>query len=153
MPLPSATARLHNGLAKKNTVEETKFSSELWLNPEIGDLYSRVERITGPFATPLLHQAGLYKISQPIKVLDLCCGTGVLSAHLQQIAERDGAKDKVDIICGDLSESQLARVSKRIQANGWNNVKVALADAMVRTLRQGCLGSKALLIGLGHWST
>jgi hypothetical protein len=72
-------------IPKKHIVEDTGFSCDLWLNPEIGNLYPRVERITGPFATPLLHMAGIYSITKPIKVLDMCCGTGVVSAHLQQI--------------------------------------------------------------------
>jgi SAM-dependent methyltransferase len=129
--------------AKKHLVEDTKFSGGLWLNPEIGNLYSRVERITGPFSIPLLHMTGLFELPKSITVLDLCCGTGVTSSYLQQLALEKGARDKVDLTCGDFSASQLAIVNKKIKDHKWDNAKAVQVNAMV-SAKHGKLSKSVL---------
>ncbi|KAF4632249.1 hypothetical protein G7Y89_g5880 [Cudoniella acicularis] len=124
----SASTAITISSTKKRFIEETKFSGELWLNPEVGNI--------------------LFKISKPIKVLDRCCGTGVTSSHLQQISQEEGARDKVDLICGDLSEGQLAHVNRRIKENGWENAKAVRVNAMRMLTANGFVDVEVKLFSL-----
>lgn len=100
-------------------------------------VYEAAERLTGPVATPLVEHAGLTKnITQPIHVLDMACGTGVVSAHLHQALSKMSpeAQDKVQLTCADISESQIGYVRQRIQAQGWKNTVAVQTNAEVINL-------------------
>lgn len=97
-------------------------------------IYSAAERLTGPVATPLLEHAGLTKtITKPIHVLDMACGTGVVSAHFHQALQAMGpeAQDKVHLSCADISAPQIGYMRKRIEAQGWKNTDAVQMNAEV----------------------
>lgn len=97
-------------------------------------VYEAAERLTGPVATPLVEHAGLTKnITHPLQVLDMACGTGVVSAYLHQALSKmgPGAQDKVQLTCADISESQIGYVRQRIQAQGWKNTVAVQTNAEV----------------------
>lgn len=97
-------------------------------------VYEAAERLTGPVAMPLVEHAGLTKnITHPIRVLDMACGTGVVSAHLHHALSKIGpeAQDKVQLTCADISESQIEHVRQRIQAQGWKNTVAVQTNAEV----------------------
>lgn len=97
-------------------------------------VYSAAERLTGPVATPLLEHAGLTREStRPISVLDMACGTGVVSAHLHQVLKELGpeAQGKVHLTCADISESQVKYIRQRIADQGWKNTVAVQTNAEV----------------------
>lgn len=100
-------------------------------------VYEAAERLTGPVATPLVEHAGLNKnIMQPIQVLDMACGTGVVSAHLHHALSKMGpeVQNKVQLTCADISVSQIEYVRQRIQAQGWKNTVAVQTNAEVLVL-------------------
>lgn len=110
-------------------------------------VYEAAERLTGPVATPLVEHAGLTKtIMHPIRVLDMACGTGVVSAHLHHALSNMGpeAQDKVHLTCADISESQIGYVRQRIQAQGWKNTVAVQTNAEVIDLK--CLKLERLYL-------
>ncbi|KUJ18651.1 putative UbiE/COQ5 family methyltransferase [Mollisia scopiformis] len=105
---------------------ETRFAGPLWLREEVGALYAKGEVHTGPFSMPLLRMANFDKLSLPsenrnLRMLDLCCGSGVTTHELQVLLQQQGLEDKVDLVCGDFSAGQLEYLDKRIQRMGWRN--------------------------------
>jgi ubiquinone/menaquinone biosynthesis C-methylase UbiE len=57
-------------------------------------------------------------------VIDIACGTGLNFALIEQ---RIGPAGR--IVGVDLTDAMLARAQARIEANGWNNISLVLADA------------------------
>lgn len=113
---------------------------------DASDVYSAVEHITGPVAGPLLEHAGLLTdgelsadITRPVSVLDMACGTGVVTATLHDAMERSGGRqqqqsgDLIKITCSDISEPQVSWVRRRIKQMGWRNTEAVVTDAIVRT--------------------
>jgi SAM-dependent methyltransferase len=105
---------------------ETRFAGPLWLREEVGALYAKGEVHTGPFSMPLLRMAHFDKLTPPpnsrnLRMLDLCCGSGITTHELQVLFKQQGLEDKVDLVCGDFSAGQLAYLEKRIQKMGWKN--------------------------------
>lgn len=99
-------------------------------------IYSAAERLTGPVATPLIEHAGLTRpITRPINVLDMACGTGVVSAHLHQALKELGpqAQANVQLTCADISEVQIAYVRRRIEEHQWKNTVAIQTNAEVCT--------------------
>ncbi|ORY55105.1 putative UbiE/COQ5 family methyltransferase [Pseudomassariella vexata] len=108
---------------------------EFFGTSEASNIYSSAEHLTGPVATPLLEHAGLNQdIKTPIEVLDLACGTGVVSAHLHQILKEHNTQELVKLTCADLSDSQIAHVRRRMQENGWPNTEAVVVDASQSSL-------------------
>lgn len=100
-------------------------------------VYEAAERLTGPVATPLVEHAGLTKnVTRPIQVLDMACGTGVVSAHLHQALKTMGleTQNNVHLTCADISESQIGYVRQRIQTQGWKNTVAVQTNAEVSSL-------------------
>lgn len=107
---------------------------------DASDVYSAAEHITSPVAGPLLEHAGLLvddelsaDITRPVSVLDMACGTGVLTATLHDAMERSGQQDAdmVKVTCCDISEPQVSWVRRRIKQMGWRNTEAIVADAIV----------------------
>jgi SAM-dependent methyltransferase len=104
---------------------QTRFAGPLWLREEVGALYAKGEVHTGPFSMPLLRMANFDKLRLPpnrnLRILDLCCGSGVTTHELQVLLQKQRLEDKVDLTCGDFSAGQLEYLDKRIQKMGWKN--------------------------------
>jgi demethylmenaquinone methyltransferase/2-methoxy-6-polyprenyl-1,4-benzoquinol methylase len=58
------------------------------------------------------------------RVIDLACGTGLNFSLIQERVGPTGG-----IVGVDLTDAMLARAEARIEAHGWSNVSVVLADA------------------------
>lgn len=105
---------------------ETRFAGPLWLREDVGYLYAKGEVHTGPFSMPLLRMGGFDKLTLPpmggnLRILDLCCGSGITTHELQALLQEQGMQENVDVVCGDFSAGQLKYLDKRIQKMGWKN--------------------------------
>ncbi|KAF6832905.1 coq5 family [Colletotrichum plurivorum] len=107
----------------------------LWRRPDIGSMYRNTEHITAPTTQPLIDYCGLTdekvaSLEKPVEVLDMCCGAGVVSAHIHAMLRRQGRENDgvVRITCADSSEAQLEHVRKRIQEEKWADTKAVHAD-------------------------
>lgn len=89
------------------------------------------DSIMGPFATLLLKQSHFPPPDDfPLKVLDDACGPGTVTLRmLSSLSSHD--KARLELSCVDISEIMNASLSKKIEAEGWKNVKAFVADAMV----------------------
>lgn len=97
-------------------------------------IYCAAERLTGPVATPLIEHAGLRRqITRPTKVLDMACGTGVVSAHLHQALKELGPETQanVQLTCADISDAQIAYIRRRIEKQQWENTVAVQTNAEV----------------------
>jgi demethylmenaquinone methyltransferase/2-methoxy-6-polyprenyl-1,4-benzoquinol methylase len=57
-------------------------------------------------------------------VIDIACGTGLNFALIEDVIGPDGR-----IVGVDLTDAMLAQAQERIDANGWSNISLVLADA------------------------
>ena len=94
-------------------------------------------------ARPLLQQMGLSGTTTktPVVVLDLACGSGVVTQELQRELPV-GVLEKSRFVAGDSLEALVGIVGKRIEAEGWRNVEARVTDAMVRRLSHIHLGCR-----------
>ena len=113
-----------------HSINDTNLAGPLWLRAEIGKLYAKGEVHTGPFSKPLLRMGGFDKLALPtggekLKILDVCCGSGVTTEKLHELLKEQGIDvgERVDLTCGDLSEGQLAYLDERITLMGWKGTK------------------------------
>lgn len=110
-----------------------------WRNPKVGNIYRNTEYITAPITQPLLDYCGLTEdkiasLDEPIEVLDMCCGAGVVSARIQEMLKATGQSSKglVRLTCSDSSGGQIEHVRGRIGKDGWTDTTVVQADIAVR---------------------
>jgi ubiquinone/menaquinone biosynthesis C-methylase UbiE len=102
-----------------------------WKASNIAELYKGAESVTGPFAKHLIRQAGLLEPSEgPLIILDNACGTGIVTSELHDMLD-EGAKERLQVTCGDLSEAMVHAVQQRIEAHEWKHVKAQLVNALV----------------------
>lgn len=111
--------------------------AQVWSDPKVASKYRGAEQITGIFAKYLLLQAGLpnEQVSEPKKpliVLDNACGTGMLSKTLWEMLD-EHAKEKLQLVCGDISEGMVKHVKQKIEEEGWHGADARVVDAMVHT--------------------
>ncbi|KAL0765259.1 hypothetical protein CaCOL14_012008 [Colletotrichum acutatum] len=106
-----------------------------WRNPKVGNIYRNTEYITAPITQPLLDYCGLTKskiasLDEPIEVLDMCCGAGVVSARIHEMlkATGKGGKGLVSLTCSDSSGGQIEHVRGRVKKDGWMDTTVVQAD-------------------------
>lgn len=79
--------------------------------------------------SPLLSQMDLTKeTTTPVNVLDSACGTAVFSQEIQDTLPK-AVLAKSTFLCTDSSEQMVNIVKKRIDGEGWINVKTAALDA------------------------
>ncbi|KAF4784407.1 hypothetical protein HER10_EVM0008013 [Colletotrichum scovillei] len=106
-----------------------------WRNPKVGNIYRNTEYITAPITQPLLDYCGLTEdniasLTEPIEVLDMCCGAGVVSARIQEMLKTtgQGGKGLVRLTCSDSSGGQIGHVRGRVRKDGWTDATVVQAD-------------------------
>ncbi len=68
-------------------------------------------------------------------VVEMCCGTGLNFALLEQVV---GSKGK--IIGVDLTDAMLEQAKKRVKRNGWSNVDLIQSDAAMFLFPKGING-------------
>ncbi|KAF4834331.1 Glandicoline B O-methyltransferase roqN [Colletotrichum tropicale] len=109
--------------------------TSLWRRTDVGNIYRNTEYITAPVTPPLLEHCGLTgkkiaSLQKPVEVLDMCCGAGVVSAHIQAMIKEQGREKDgvVRLTCSDSSEAQLQYVKERIKVDGWVDAKTVHAD-------------------------
>ncbi|OCT47889.1 hypothetical protein CLCR_03766 [Cladophialophora carrionii] len=91
------------------------------------------DNIMGPFADTVLRTAKFPPAGDsPLVVLDQACGSGVVSSHIMSRLSSDD-RARLDLTCADISEPQIAQMTKRIEASGWHNARAVTNDAMVRS--------------------
>ncbi|KAF4542154.1 COQ5 family methyltransferase [Lasiodiplodia theobromae] len=104
-----------------------------WKDPNIAKKYKPGEAMTGPFARPLIKQAGLDDSLSPtsgekLVTLDNACGTGILTVHLYDMLP-DHAKGRINHTCGDISQGMIDLVQSRIKEAGWKGATTKILDA------------------------
>ncbi|GJC81029.1 glandicoline B O-methyltransferase roqN [Colletotrichum liriopes] len=111
---------------------------EIWRKPIIGELYIRAEYITYPVATSLVEFARLGDVpirKSPLKVLDMCCGTGVVSSVIQKMMRERSLPgwdtDSVTLTCVDSSQAQLEVIQNKAIQEDWVANEVKQVDVML----------------------
>ena len=112
---------LHNMSTKELSQNETA-NKILWSDPEFAARYKSSEELTGGYAHDLCIQMGLQSFSSPIHLLDLACGTGIVTKKALAIlqtsdAARQFSKDKFTF--ADISPEMLKVISSRVIAEKW----------------------------------
>lgn len=120
----------------------------MWDSPEFAKMYTSAEKLTGPYAQDLLDRTIVPDLNndndknenKDLIVLDLACGTGIVSARLMEILYKSDGDDKGDakgrtrarlsLTCSDLADAMVDAVTNRIKACGWPNAQALKADAM-----------------------
>jgi ubiquinone/menaquinone biosynthesis C-methylase UbiE len=103
-----------------------------WKDPNIAQRYKAAERITAAFARRLIQQVGLLEVdSGPLIVFDNACGTGVVSVKLYEMLD-ENAKERLQLVCGDFSESMVQSTQQRITDSRWSGAKAQMVDAQVK---------------------
>jgi ubiquinone/menaquinone biosynthesis C-methylase UbiE len=90
-------------------------------------------------AEPLVAQMGIAdKSDKPIQLLDLACGTGIVT-DLAHMRLQPTALGQSTFIAGDLSEPMVGLVKKRIAVEGWVNTETKVMDAKVRSVEMASM--------------
>jgi len=96
-----------------------------WKDPK----FKFLEMITGPSAQQLIHQAGLFGVTQgPLVVLDNACGSGIVTSLLYQNLDAS-AKERLGLTCGDVAQEMVAVIQQRITDNNWEGATTRIVDA------------------------
>ncbi|KAL5341884.1 S-adenosyl-L-methionine-dependent methyltransferase [Aspergillus crustosus] len=96
--------------------------------------YKAGEKVSAEFVQIMLDQIGLTTHAndspeEPLVVLDLACGTGIVSSLLYAQLSEDARNSKaLKVVCGDISEGMLAYTEKRRLDEGWRNAVVKTVD-------------------------
>ncbi|EXJ77172.1 hypothetical protein A1O3_10330 [Capronia epimyces CBS 606.96] len=119
-----------------------------WESRDIAKAYSSAEAVTGPYAQDLLDRTILPDVDSDkrLVVLDLACGTGVISAKLMDMISQNKSNNSGDgenvkdtppmtrptlsLTCTDFSDAMIDAVTLRIKNCGWPNTKAIKSDAM-----------------------
>ena len=89
-------------------------------------------RTTGPFAKPLLQQAGLgHPPDTPLRIFHSACGTGIVGRTLYPMLD-DKDRKQLQLTCGDWSEGMVTAMRQRIESEGWQGATAQVIDATVR---------------------
>lgn len=106
----------------KEASQQDTANKLLWSDPEFAKRYKIGEQATGPYAHDLLLQAGLQSYNKPIHLLDLACGTGIVTKQAIAILQADNSSrpDSNDkFTCADLSPEMLKVLRSRTTAESW----------------------------------
>ncbi|KAK1706343.1 uncharacterized protein CLUP02_12967 [Colletotrichum lupini] len=112
---------------------------EFWRNPEAGNIYRHAEHLTSPVTPCLVDHSQLCQTvssasasTKTIQVMDMCCGTGVVSSYIQKMMrELPGQqRERVRLTSADSSEAQLGVVKEKIGREGWVGCEVRQVDIM-----------------------
>jgi ubiquinone/menaquinone biosynthesis C-methylase UbiE len=100
-------------------------------DPKIAEIYKSAEKLTGQYAKLLLEQAGINSTREDaLTILDDACGTGVVSSQLYELLG-NSAKEKLELVCGDISAPMIQYTSDRIEKSGWKGARAQVFDAQV----------------------
>lgn len=111
---------------------------------DMGAAKSFAEKAMGPFALALLRASGIeeYQKDQDsdsqLVVLDLMCGLGILTAHLQRLLASstspfrppsEPAANRFKVVACDISPPMVDAMTARIQREGWTGFTAEVGDA------------------------
>ncbi|PYH78665.1 S-adenosyl-L-methionine-dependent methyltransferase [Aspergillus uvarum CBS 121591] len=104
--------------------------TELYSGKGILETYLIAEKITRYFTEDLIALSGVLASKQrPLKVLDLACGTGVVSEKLHEVLA-DQPVGCWALVCGDISTELTGHVQRKIVEEGWSaNSSARVMDA------------------------
>nr|AOC84391.1 OxaG [Penicillium oxalicum] len=103
--------------------------TELYAGKGILETYMIAEKITRYFTRDLIELSGLLESElSPLKLLDLACGTGVVSERLHEMLASK-APASWELICGDISAELTGHVKRKIIEEGWTNSSARVMDA------------------------
>ncbi|OHE95108.1 hypothetical protein CORC01_09632 [Colletotrichum orchidophilum] len=111
--------------------------TDFWRNREAGNIYRHAEHLTFPVTPCLVDYAQLCQMvssssTKVVEVMDMCCGTGVVSSYIQKMMrELPGAqRGRVRLTSADSSEAQLGVVKEKVEREGWVGSEIKQADIM-----------------------
>jgi ubiquinone/menaquinone biosynthesis C-methylase UbiE len=103
--------------------------TELYAGKGILETYMIAEKITRYFTQDLIELSGLLESKfRPLQVLDLACGTGVVSEKLHEVLA-DQPLASWELMCGDISTELTDHVKRKIVEEGWSNSSARVMDA------------------------
>ncbi|KAJ5563149.1 S-adenosyl-L-methionine-dependent methyltransferase [Penicillium sp. DV-2018c] len=113
--------------------------TELYSGKGILETYMIAEKITRYFTQDLIELSGLLESKlRPLRVLDLACGTGVVSEKLHEVLA-DQPQASWELVCGDISMELTGHVKRKIIEEGWSNSTARVMDAQNTELPAGGL--------------
>jgi ubiquinone/menaquinone biosynthesis C-methylase UbiE len=102
-----------------------------WKDSSVAEKYKGVCVVTGPPARHMIRQAGLLQVERgPLVVLDNACGLGIVTSLLYEMLQ-EGAKDGLQITCGDISEGMVQGVQHQIDTDKLKGASAQVVDAQV----------------------
>lgn len=111
--------------------------TELYAGKGILDTYMVAEKITRYYTQDLIQLSGLSESSlTPLVILDLACGTGVVSDALHDMLNFQ-PKGNWELTCGDISTELTGHVKQKILERGWENSIAKVVDAQNTELPTG----------------
>ncbi|KAF1955046.1 S-adenosyl-L-methionine-dependent methyltransferase [Byssothecium circinans] len=111
-------------------------ATNLWQDDDTATKYALAERATAPYAGTMIQNTKLAQFIEAgnkAHVLDLACGTGVVTAALYDAVPKS-RWDDVKVLCGDGSESMLKFLKGRAEREGWVGVRTEVVDRRSLTL-------------------
>jgi SAM-dependent methyltransferase len=106
----------------------------IWHDPATATAYANAENATRPSARLLISRANLASfLSSPegAYVFDLATGTGAAVHELYSAIPKE-QWGKVKVLGGDVSESMLAYLKAKGEAEGWSGLETRVVDGKVR---------------------
>ncbi|KAJ5575480.1 S-adenosyl-L-methionine-dependent methyltransferase [Penicillium sp. DV-2018c] len=123
--------------------------TELYSGKGILETYMIAEKITRYFTQDLIELSGLLESKlRPLRVLDLACGTGVVSEKLHEVLA-DQPQASWELVCGDISMELTGHVKRKIIEEGWSNSTARVMDAQNTELPAG--GLTHVFAALAEW--
>lgn len=111
--------------------------TELYAGKGILDTYMIAEKITRYYTQDLIKLSGLSESSlRPLAILDLACGTGVVSDALHDMLDSQ-PEQSWELTCGDISAELTGHVKHKILERGWSNSTAKVVDAQNTELPTG----------------
>ncbi|KAL4882494.1 S-adenosyl-L-methionine-dependent methyltransferase [Aspergillus karnatakaensis] len=105
---------------------------DMMKNEKLVQTYKSSEKASAPFVETLLQQSGIVSEAndfpdKTLVVLDLGCGTGIVSSLLNKQVRNNNVAMK--ITCCDITDAMLAYTEHRSQEEGWQNAEFKHVDA------------------------
>ncbi|RAL16443.1 gliotoxin thiomethyltransferase [Aspergillus homomorphus CBS 101889] len=112
------------------TTSNPKIENTSYHTPEFLARYYIAEKLTGPFAGPLIKHSGIAERSHsgPRMIFDNACGLGIVSSTLNRMLD-DTTKSRWSLTCGDLTETMIDSTRQRIDQEKWPNAEAKVVNA------------------------
>ncbi|CAI7601284.1 unnamed protein product [Penicillium glandicola] len=111
--------------------------TELYAGKGILETYMIAEKITRYYTQDLIKLSGLSECSlRPLIILDLACGTGVVSDALHDMLDSQ-PEESWELTCGDISTELTGHVKRKILDRKWENSTAKVVDAQDTQLPSG----------------